>query len=117
VNGSTTMRALLGFAVGFQGGRMNPGAELALAGVGRLGHDKLLGPAVSATFQPPSLAQRIPRTPVAASADTPKSHDVSVSGGSGASPSWVTCWQAGVMEVSRDAGPGPIVEYLVEQGG
>src|SRR6476659_2896962 len=43
-----------------------------LAGVGRLGHEKLLGPAVSAAFQPPPLAQRIPRTPVAASVDTPE---------------------------------------------
>src|SRR6476646_8734057 len=55
-----------------------------LAGVGRLGHEKLLGPAVSAAFQPP-LAQRILRTPVAASVDTPRATTSASSGGSGAS--------------------------------
>src|SRR4029079_6577149 len=56
-----------------------------LAGVGRLGHEKLLGPAVSAPFQPPPLAQRIPRTPVAASVDTPRATTSASSGGFGAS--------------------------------
>ena len=75
------MRALLGFCGGLPGrpDESGRGACLeTLAGVGRLGHEKLLDPAVSAAFQPPPLAERIPRTPVAASADTPESDDVSV---------------------------------------
>ena len=100
---------------------MNPGAELAWRPPRRRRSSRAreaVGPRSVAAFQAPPLAQRIPPTPVAASVDTPRAPTSASSGGSGASstqPGYLLAVQAWT-EVSRDAGPGPIGEYLVEQG-
>ena len=66
-----------------------------LAGVGRLGHEKLFGPAVSAASSRRRSPNAYPGHSVAASADTPESDDarrqVAASGASSTHPGF-TCW-------------------------
>jgi hypothetical protein len=117
VNGSTAMRALLGVAVGLQDGRMNPGAELAW----RPSQASIVSGTRSCCAPPcrrRSSRRRSPneypghRSPRALTRPerrrqrqvAPPAHLAPILG-------YLLALQV-QMEVSRDAGPGPIGEYL-----
>ena len=117
MNGSTAMRALLGVAVGLQDGRMNPGAELAW----RPSQASIVSGTRSCCAPPcrrRSSRRRSPneypghRSPRALTRPerrrqrqvAPPAHLAPILG-------YLLALQV-QMEVSRDAGPGPIGEYL-----